>query len=137
MQNAERRAEIWGNTFSGSAEVIAASRSNSLCILAWCPSVAEATVQGQCNSSFCILHSSFCIYSPITDTGAHMDYLILAGVVVAGWAMLAVLSGERMNRAQRMAVVAAEQARVASAVPIATSNDAALAGSPAAFNQKR
>lgn len=66
-----------------------------------------------------------------------MDYLILAGVVVAAWAILLALSGERMSRAQRMAVTTAEEVRAASVVPVATSNDAALAGSHAVFNQKR
>ncbi len=32
-----------------------------------------------------------------------MDWMIVTATVIAGWAMLSVLSGERMNRAKQIA----------------------------------
>jgi len=72
-----------------------------------------------------------------------MDWVLIGTIVVAGWAMLSVLSGERLGQAQNMAIAlanaAAEQAKAAREgdIPIAVSNEAALTGSPAAFNRKR
>jgi hypothetical protein len=44
-----------------------------------------------------------------------MDWIIIASTVIAGWMMLSVFSGERMNKAQQLAIVlaklAADQAR--------------------------
>jgi hypothetical protein len=71
-----------------------------------------------------------------------MDWMIIGAAVIAGWAMLSVLSGERLTRSQLLEIAqaqvkAAEQARLAAEIPIALSNEAALVGSPAAFNRKR
>jgi hypothetical protein len=70
-----------------------------------------------------------------------MDWILIGAIVVAGWAMLSVLSGERLGQAQRAAILlahaAAEQvAAKDNEIPIARSNEAALVGSPAAFKRK-
>ena len=62
-----------------------------------------------------------------------MDWIVIASMVVAGWAVLSVLSGERMNRAQQIAMalakLAADQAKEReSQIPIAMSSDAVLKG---------
>jgi hypothetical protein len=69
-----------------------------------------------------------------------MDWIIIGATLIAGWAMLSVFSGERLSRSQLIETAkakSAEQARQASEIPIAVSNEAALVGSPAAFNRKR
>jgi hypothetical protein len=70
-----------------------------------------------------------------------MDWMIIGAAFIAGWAMLSVFSSERMSRSQQiqlaLAKAATEQARQSTEVPIALSNEAALVGSPAAFNRKR
>ncbi len=44
-----------------------------------------------------------------------MDWIVIAAMVIAGWAVLSVLSGERMKRAQQLAIalskLAADQAK--------------------------
>jgi hypothetical protein len=70
-----------------------------------------------------------------------MDWILIGAIAVAGWAMLSVLTSERLGQAQRVAIMlanaAADKAAAADKeIPIARSNDAALAGSPAAFNKK-
>ena len=55
-----------------------------------------------------------------------MDWILIGSIVVAGWAMLSVLSGERMRKSQQAAVQLAaavvEQAK-ANEIPIARSSE--------------
>ena len=58
-----------------------------------------------------------------------MDWIIIAAMVIAGWSMLSVLSGERMNKAQQIAAalakLAAERAKEKeNEIPIAMASDA-------------
>ncbi len=64
-----------------------------------------------------------------------MDWFIISGVVVAGWAILAVLSAERHGRYQQLASAMAERAKAASEVPVASA--ASVWGSTAVFNKTR
>jgi hypothetical protein len=62
-----------------------------------------------------------------------MDWILIGAIVIAGWAMLSVLSGERMGKAQRIAIAlaqqAAEQAKAKEGeIPIARVNEG-IAGS--------
>ena len=65
----------------------------------------------------------------------HMDWILIGAIVIAGWSMLSVLSGERLGQAQRAAILlasaAAEQAANApKEIPIARSSNAGNASAP-------
>jgi len=72
-----------------------------------------------------------------------MDWIVIGAIVLAGWAMLSVLSGQRMSQAQRLAIAlahaAAEQARLAreNEIPVAAASEGPLTASTAALNRKR
>jgi len=69
-----------------------------------------------------------------------MDWIVIGAIVILGWVMLSVLSGERMRQAQHVAIAlanaAVEQTRPAKAgdIPIAT---ASVAPPPLGANRKR
>ena len=70
-----------------------------------------------------------------------MDWILIAAIVLAGWVILSVLTGERLGQAQRAAILlasaAAQQAAAADKqIPIARSIQGTSGGSAAAFNKK-
>ncbi len=42
-----------------------------------------------------------------------MDWIVIGAIVVCGWAMLSVLSGQRFGQAQQIALALAERAKAA------------------------
>ncbi len=64
-----------------------------------------------------------------------MDWMIVTGIVVAGWMILSVLSSERLTRTQLLATAANEKARADAEIPIAVSSDAVRSAIPASPSQ--
>ncbi len=66
-----------------------------------------------------------------------MDWLIFGAIAVACWAMLSVLSGERLNRSQQIAAAIAEKTQAAVEVPIVVGSPVKSAISAAAMQGLR